>query len=229
MGRKSREMWTGSKSSSCPQDEAIPSIPGPAHRWGTGSGSSCPLYNPESTKQNIINIISLPQYPQPQNGKGLYNHGKKPARLKPVQRSEQHPTVKGMSVTEEGGLSCCHGYPCGCMCLLLFSSILLSNYGFLYWALKSSKILRTEPKVMATINHPAQPRGNPGYDSLVTMVKRNAKICTRICFLALPHLTSGPKEQFQDYCCMVPQNGAASLRTCFLSGLEDEWKEPVAW
>lgn len=151
MERKSRELWTGSKSSSCPQDEAIPSIPGPAHRWGTWLWELLSSLQPWLFYRQDVGNSFLPQYPQPQNGKDLYNHGKKPARLKPVQSSEQYPTVKGMSVTEEGGLSCCHGYPCGCICLLLFSSILLSNYGFLYWALKSSKILRTEPKVMATI------------------------------------------------------------------------------
>lgn len=157
-----------------------------------------PCLQPWIHKQNVRNIISLPQYPQPQNGKGLYNHGKKPARLKPVQSSEQHSTVKGMSVTEGGGLSCCHGYPCGCMCLLLFSSILLSNYGFLYWALKSSKMLRIEPKVMATSTLLSQGHDPPGNHG-----QRNTKICTRICFLAFPHLTSGPKEQFQDYCCIM--------------------------
>lgn len=63
---------------------------------GPDPGNSCPFYIPGSFTSRMLEIITfLPQCPQPQNGKDLYNHDGRPGRLKPVQSSEQQPTVKG--------------------------------------------------------------------------------------------------------------------------------------
>lgn len=101
-----------------------------------------------------------------------------------------------MSTTEGGGLPCCHGYPCGCMCLLLFFSILLSNYGFLYWALKSSKILRIEPKVMATSTLLSQ-GGIQAMTPLVTMVREILKCAPGSVSLLSLISQQAPKNSFE--------------------------------
>lgn len=187
-GKKDREMWSGSESPVMPQAKAICSQPGAAHRWGTGPGASFPVYIPDSSQgkcQRLLSVFCLSSLSH-KVGKAYKTmvrnqKGWNPAKFWTMPSCMWQRKVI-LDVTLLSRLPV--------WLYMLFSISLLNNSGLLYCALKSWD---PENRSEGCGDNWSCSADNPGCNHLVTIIRRNIRICTKI----FPNLSKAPKGVFQ--------------------------------